>query len=101
MNLEEFLSVTNHCESGDTIRPYIVCNDGFEISVQASKCHYCSPRENDADYNSVEIFVEKKDKSIEQLLDKNKVAGWVKHEIVQNLIDKHEGINEQATFKDV
>ena len=25
-------------------RPHIVCADGFTVSVQASKYHYCSPR---------------------------------------------------------
>ena len=26
------------------IRPGIVCQDGYSVSVQASECHYCEPR---------------------------------------------------------
>jgi len=34
----------------------IVCKDGFEMSVQASETHYCSPRINDAEkYSTVEV----------------------------------------------
>jgi hypothetical protein len=28
------------------VRPKVVCPDGFVISVQASRVHYCSPRED-------------------------------------------------------
>ena len=27
------------------VRNHIICKDGFEVSVQASKHHYCYPRE--------------------------------------------------------
>ena len=30
--------------------PYVVCKDGFTLSVQASYTHYCSPREVGADF---------------------------------------------------
>lgn len=37
-------------------RPYIVCADGFTMSVQASSYHYCKPRSDDANvYTHVEI----------------------------------------------
>ena len=28
----------------EQIRPHVLCKDGFTISVQASKSHYCTPR---------------------------------------------------------
>jgi hypothetical protein len=35
---------------------YITCTDGFSMSVQASKFHYCSPRMDHAEaYTSVEV----------------------------------------------
>ena len=34
--------------------PHIVCKDGFKISVQASKSHYCEPREDVGPYTQVE-----------------------------------------------
>ena len=38
------------------LRRTIVCADGFEMSVQASKYHYCTPRRNDAvEYSCVEV----------------------------------------------
>lgn len=31
------------------------CTDGFKLSVQASSMHYCSPRDNEGPYDTVEI----------------------------------------------
>lgn len=33
----------------------IVCNDGFTMSVQASVSHYCTPRDNDGPYTTLEV----------------------------------------------
>lgn len=32
-------------ENGDIVRKRVTCADGFNISIQASSGHYCSPRE--------------------------------------------------------
>jgi len=37
------------------IRRPVVCKDGFEMSVQASENHYCSPRQDDGPWISVEV----------------------------------------------
>jgi hypothetical protein len=38
------------------IRPRIVCEDGFSLSVQASDGHYCNPRHNESVfYDKVEV----------------------------------------------
>ncbi len=37
------------------ITPHIKCKDGTTLSVQASKYHYCTPREDDGPYYSVEV----------------------------------------------
>jgi hypothetical protein len=34
--------------------PKIECVDGFSISVQASSTHYCSPRDNEGPWDTVE-----------------------------------------------
>ena len=41
----------------DFVKNYetVVCADGFEMSVQASRGHYCSPREDVGPYTTVEI----------------------------------------------
>lgn len=35
--------------------PPIVCADGLTLSVQASHLHYCSPRNDEGPYSTVEI----------------------------------------------
>lgn len=81
------------------IRPGIKCADGFEISVQASNGHYCSPRvDGDVIYEMVELgypnqveplitdYAEDGDSLTET------VYGWVPVEIVNAVVEKHGGI---------
>lgn len=37
------------------LAPRIICADGTVLSVQASQYHYCSPREDEGPYDSVEV----------------------------------------------
>lgn len=37
------------------MRDRLVCMDGTDLSVQASRCHYCTPREDDVTYQAVEV----------------------------------------------
>jgi len=60
MNINEYLEITREVVTGYSfeflrIRPRIVCADGFDVSIQASEHHYCSPRINSGPYNEVEI----------------------------------------------
>lgn len=42
------------------IAPKVKCADGVELSVQASKYHYCSPREDAGPHSCVEVgYIEK------------------------------------------
>ena len=34
--------------------PVVVCKDGFEISIQASENHYCTPQSDTGPYTEVE-----------------------------------------------
>lgn len=82
------------------MRPRIVCNDGFSVSVQGSVNHYCSPRKNlfDEDYEEVELgFPSAADILIidfaEDMEDPTlTVYPYVPIEIVEQLIEKHGGI---------
>ena len=78
--------------------PRVVCADGFNMSVQVSSSHYCTPRINDADfYSEVEIgypseaeplimeFAEQAD------LPTDTVYGYVPVSIVDEVIAKHGG----------
>lgn len=35
--------------------PVTICKNGVRLSVQASRFHYCSPREDEGPYSSVEV----------------------------------------------
>lgn len=37
------------------VKPAVICNDGFHLSIQASKYHYCSPRNQAGPYETVEL----------------------------------------------
>lgn len=64
-------------------RPQIVCADGYTMSVQASRHHYCKPRANNADrYMSVEVFYQ----------DTDEPEGWVSVDLVNSQIACHGGL---------
>ena len=81
------------------IRPRVKCADGFEVSVQASFGHYCSPRDSgDIRYDEVELgypnMVEPELLEYAEDPDepKNTVYGYVPVELVNKIIEKHGGI---------
>lgn len=103
MKIQDFIKATN--KEGKRIRPIIVCNDGFSMSVQASEFHYSTPRYDNLDfYSAFEIgypseiehsiinYAEDKEHPI------NTVYSWVPYEIIDIIIDKHGGINKAETF---
>lgn len=80
--------------------PHVVCNDGFTMSVQASKSHYCTPRiDNASEYTHVEVgFSSEHVEEFEEYLDGDRqmtdnVCGWVPLETVENVIDQHGGFS--------
>ena len=78
----------------------ITCADGFSMSVQASRTHYCSPRTNHAEaYTSVEVgFPSEAEQSLMPYIDypddspTGTVYGWVPTHIVTAVIELHGGI---------
>lgn len=87
---------------GQVVRPHIVCNDGFRMSVQAGDGLYSIPRENleDGNYQAVEIgFPNAEESLIMEYADNPKdptdtVYGWVPIEVVEKVLLKHGGIKE-------
>ena len=85
-------------------RDYVVCADGFTISVQASEKHYCSPRANGAEviYGRVEIgYPSEHEPEFDEYVEKlehatidwtGSVYGWVPSDIVALVIAKHGGM---------
>ena len=103
--INEFLKrfLKSHTEiDGEKIqdlRPKMRCADGFTVSVQASKYHYCEPRiDGDCEYVSVELgYPNTEDPLIigyaEDLDDPTEtVYGYVPIELVNELAEKHGGI---------
>ena len=91
-------------------RPYIVCADGFGVSVQASNCHYCEPRISQfpntefIPYETVELgFPSAADEDLLLYQESNEedplesVYGFVPVEVVDKVLEKHGGIDISLT----
>ena len=78
----------------------VVCEDGFQMSVQASEGHYCNPRNDVGPYNEVEVGFPSQVESL--LLPYIEVPEWkeptkqvyprVPVEVIRQVIDKHGGM---------
>ena len=84
-----------------TIRPSVKCEDGYQVSIQASEYHYCSPRESGLNkYDKVELgFPNKADEELlgyaeEPEKPTDTVYGYVPIELVDKVIMKHGGITK-------
>ena len=105
MNLETFLIETFNTEHGYCFRPRLFCKDGFNMSVQASAGHYCIPRKTVDSYESVEIGFPSEEEGIiiSYAEDKNSptqtVYACVPIQLVQDVINKHGGIDVDKTFE--
>jgi hypothetical protein len=107
MKIQEFLNKT-HKETGkmQNTRPQIICNDGFKMSVQAGYGIYSKPGSNGKiPYSAVEIGYPNEEEKLLFGLEGDKgnytntVYPFVQIEIVDEVIEKHNGINIDETFK--
>ena len=91
-----------------TLTPHVVCNDGFEMSVQAGQSLYSEPRDVADSYEEAEVGFPSAEESLiaryaeneENLCDT--VYGYVPCSIIDQVIEKHGGIDEskiEALFK--
>ena len=46
----------NELASGYFVKQSVKCADGTSLSVQASACHYSTPRDNKGPYTEVEVW---------------------------------------------
>ena len=81
------------------MRKKIVCADGFDLSVQASEFHYCSPRDDDGPYTKVEVgFPSAEEELLLPHIEGGKepptesVYPWTPIEVVYTVIEKHGGM---------
>ena len=80
--------------------PYVICKDGFKMSVQAGQTLYSEPRdvadhyeEAEVGYPSTEEFLLAKYADDEENLC-GTVYGYVPCSIIDEVIEKHGGIDE-------
>jgi hypothetical protein len=104
MTLSEFVKKTFVEKHGFCMRPILICNDGFKMSVQGSRTHYCSPRSTVEAYSEMEIgFPSEQEDLIMEYAESpetptDTVYGYVPCDIIQSVIEKHGGINTDLTF---
>ena len=90
-----------------TYTPHVICNDGFKMSVQAGQSLYSEPRDVADSYEEAEVGYPSTEESLltsyaednDNLCDT--VYGYVPCSIIDEVIEKHGGINESKieTFK--
>jgi hypothetical protein len=108
LNASEFLKLTYrpdcpYCKmSSYNVRERVLCADGFSVSIQGNSGMYCSPRENIAVYEAVELgYPSALDELINEYAEQTDEDGnattetvfpYVPIEVVEALIAKHGGI---------
>jgi len=83
-----------------THTPHVVCKDGFKMSVQAGQSLYSEPRDVADHYEEAEVGFPSEEESLiaryaddeENLCDT--VYGYVPCSIIDEVIEKHGGIDE-------
>ena len=88
-------------------RKKVTCKDGFTVSIQASKSHYCQPRLDDANwYSAVELgypseavheWLEYMDGDPDTTEPTDTVYGYVPVDIVNATLRQHGGIDYNKT----
>jgi len=87
-------------EMGMIVRKHIICKDGFELSVQGSKYHYCYPRETQKYYKELEIMCDiSMDKPLLEPYYDGSVCPYVPVAVIEKVILHHGGINWNLTQK--
>jgi len=96
-NLQQWFLSTEYFSG--TVHPYIICNDGTTLSVQASQYHYCSPRVDkemcNARYYQVEVFcvsTEVPESWLEFGDNVDNPFAYIPTTMVEEFIDLHGGI---------
>ena len=85
-----------------TITPHVICKDGFEMSVQAGQSLYSEPRDVADHYEEAEVGFPSTEESLLTSYAEDEenlcgtVYGYVPCSIIDKVIEKHGGIDEDA-----
>jgi hypothetical protein len=74
------------------ILPATVCADGTMLSIQASKTHYCSPKNDIGPYTEVEVWNVSADEVPDFEYSKEEPSAYVDINSVVAFIDRHGGL---------
>ena len=82
--------------------PHVICKDGFKMSVQAGQSLYSTPKDVADDYEEAEVGYPSTEETLlttyaednDNLCDT--VYGYVPCSIIDEVIEKHGGIDEEA-----
>jgi len=94
-----------HKDKDFCICPALKCADGFSMSVQASRMHYCHPRENleDGDYSHWEVGFPSEAEPLlaphGSTLLSEQFYEYVPTQTINEIIAKHGGIVGTAPMK--
>jgi len=98
MNINDYIE-KNHMPGALTMTAKVRCKDGFTVSVQASKFHYCTPREDRGPYSHVELGFPSAEPppyvlayAENQEIPTGTVYGYVPVELVEQMIEEHGGL---------
>ena len=105
MNINEFIqkyrTVTKLVPGmTSTHIPHVVCNDGFKMSVQAGQSLYSEPRDVADSYEEAEVGYPSAEESLLTTYAEDEenlcgtVYGYVPCSIIDEVIEKHGGIDE-------
>ena len=105
MNINEFIQKYRKIEKlipgmTRTYNPYVVCKDGFKMSVQAGQSLYSEPRDVVDSYEEVEVGFPSTEESLLTSYAEDEenlcgtVYGYVPCSIIDEVIEKHGGIDE-------
>lgn len=90
--IDDLQNMLTASKKGKYLIPAIVCRDAFTFSMQASKHHYCSPRNNEGPWEKVELLLPVEDALLEAYRDGTGIYGYVPLEEVVALVNRHCGL---------
>ena len=99
MNINEFIQKHRTIRDRmtyeiDSLTPHVMCQDGFTMSVQAGQNLYSNPKDVADSYETVEVGYPSEDESsLEDYADGTGVYAYVPSSIVDEIIEKHGGID--------